>query len=152
MATVLMAWELGGGIGHLMNLRPIGKALVERGHRVIAALREIGGARKAFEGTGITFISAPQANFLRKIYDPMRSMAHVLGNSGFGDEGILATLLESWNAIFDIVKPEVVIADHAPNALLALYSREGNSREIARVNVGLGFFCPPAGFPLPYWL
>ena len=39
MATILLTWELGGGLGHLANLGPIAGLLTDRGHRVCAALR-----------------------------------------------------------------------------------------------------------------
>jgi UDP:flavonoid glycosyltransferase YjiC (YdhE family) len=40
-----------------------------------------------------------------------------------------------------------VVADYSPGALFAL-----RGTPIRKVNVGLGFFCPPDGFPLPHWL
>jgi UDP:flavonoid glycosyltransferase YjiC (YdhE family) len=153
MATVLFTWELGGGIGHLMNLRPIGQELVKRGHRVIAAVKELSNVRDVFAGTGIAAIAAPLVFSTRKYFDPMRSMAHILGNCGFANERILATLFEAWNTLFDLLQPDLVVADHSPNALLALHGREmTRPKRIPRVNVGLGFFCPPDVFPLPYWL
>ncbi len=39
MSTILFAWELGGGLGHLVQLRPPAEALAARGHRVLAAVR-----------------------------------------------------------------------------------------------------------------
>ena len=46
MPTVLLAWELGGGLGHFMNLRPLAEGLRRRGHRVVAALRDLSVARR----------------------------------------------------------------------------------------------------------
>jgi UDP:flavonoid glycosyltransferase YjiC (YdhE family) len=153
MATVLLTWELGGGIGHLMNLRPIGQELIKRGHRVIAAVKELSNVHDVFAGTGIAAIAAPLVRVTRKYFDPMRGMAHILGNVGFADERVLTTLFEAWNTLLDLLQPDLVVADHSPNALLALHGREMTSRKrIPRVNVGLGFFCPPDGVPLPYWL
>jgi UDP:flavonoid glycosyltransferase YjiC (YdhE family) len=153
MATVLLTWELGGGIGHLMNLRPIGQELAKRGHRVIAAVKDLSNVHNIFTGIGIAAIAAPLVRMTRKHFDPMRGLAHVLGNVGFADEHVLATLFEAWNTLFDLLQPDLVVADHSPNALLALHGRETIShRHIPCVNVGLGFFCPPDGFPLPYWL
>jgi hypothetical protein len=56
MATVLLTWELGAGIGHLMNLRPIGEELVKRGHRVIAAVRFLSRAQEILGSAGITTV------------------------------------------------------------------------------------------------
>lgn len=41
MATVLVTWELGGGLGHLLPLEPLVRGLSERGHRVAVALRDL---------------------------------------------------------------------------------------------------------------
>jgi UDP:flavonoid glycosyltransferase YjiC (YdhE family) len=147
MATILLTWELGSGIGHLMRLRQIGQALVERGHRVIAAARDLTRIREYFSGTGISYVAAPWIAHDRPVYSPMRSFAHILANVGFSDESALATVFAAWNTLFDCVRPDLVITDHSPQALLALHERP-----IPRANIGLGFFCPPDGFPLPYWL
>jgi UDP:flavonoid glycosyltransferase YjiC (YdhE family) len=37
MATILLTWELGAGLGHLVNLLPLARGLLQRGHRVYAA-------------------------------------------------------------------------------------------------------------------
>lgn len=37
--TVLLAWELGGGMGHIQRLLPIAVELAAREHRVVFALR-----------------------------------------------------------------------------------------------------------------
>jgi len=148
VATILLTWELGGGIGHLMNLRPIGAELVRRGHRVVAALRDLTHAGAIFEGSGIAFVPAPLVAGRRgPRYDPICGFGQILGNVGFAEEAVLTTLLSSWQTLLDLVQPDLVVADHSPSALLAL-----RGRPIPRVNVGLGFFCPPDSRPLPIWV
>jgi UDP:flavonoid glycosyltransferase YjiC (YdhE family) len=147
MATILLTWELGSGIGHLMNLRPLGQELVKRGHRVVAAVRDLSRVDEIFAGTGISFMPAPiiprQGPGLA---EPTLGFAHILGQSGFADERKVAALFAAWNTIFDCVRPDLVVADHSPTALLA-----SRGRPIRRVNIGVGFFCPPDAFPLPIW-
>src|SRR5207247_8636282 len=58
MATVLFAWELGGGLGHMMQMAPLARALVRRGHRVYAALREVAGPEGGFAGSGVCCLDA----------------------------------------------------------------------------------------------
>lgn len=41
MSTILFAWELGAGLGHLMQMRPLVHALLEQGHRVAAASKDL---------------------------------------------------------------------------------------------------------------
>jgi UDP:flavonoid glycosyltransferase YjiC (YdhE family) len=146
MPTILLTWELGGGIGHLMNLRPIGQELVRRGHRVIAALRDISRAGEIFGGTGIEFLPAPVHRSRDKPpFEPEQGFCHLLANIGFADERSLSASFTAWNTLLDWIKPDLVVADHSPTALLALWGRP-----IPRVNVGLGFFCPLDTFPLPH--
>jgi hypothetical protein len=148
MGTVLLTWELGAGIGHLMRLRPIGEELIRRGHRVVAAVRDLTGVGEAFAGSGIAWMPAPIIPRRGPaFFAPTHGFAQILGNIGFASAPMLATLFAAWNTIFDAVRPDLVVADHSPTALLAL-----RGRPIRRVNMGLGFFCPPDAFPLPIWL
>ena len=48
MATILFTWELGGGLGHLVPLTPLVRALSDRGHRVFAALNDLNRADVTF--------------------------------------------------------------------------------------------------------
>jgi hypothetical protein len=41
MRKLLFTWELGGGLGHLLILRPLMKELVVRGHKVVLAARKL---------------------------------------------------------------------------------------------------------------
>jgi UDP:flavonoid glycosyltransferase YjiC (YdhE family) len=59
MATILLTWELGGGMGHLANLAPLARGLAERGHRVTAALSDLSRAHRAFAGVPVAFFQAP---------------------------------------------------------------------------------------------
>jgi len=148
MARVLLTWELGLGIGHLMNLRPIGQELIRRGHQVFAAIRDVSRAQELWVDTGIQWFPSPMAAppHGRFPFDPPVCYAHMLGNIGFVSEQALGALFTRWNAIFDDLKPDLVVADHSPTVLFSLWDRP-----IPRANVGLAFFCPPDKFPLPSW-
>ena len=130
MANILLTWELGGGLGHLYPLKLLGSELVNRGHKVTAALRETWRAAAIFAGTGIRFLPAPAKHRITEPrYDPPVTYAHLLHNIGFGEFAELAGLVESWDTIFDAVQPDLVVADHSPtkkqfvlNAGLMLYN------------------------------
>ena len=49
MATILFAWELGGGLGHLTVIKPLAEALRDQGHRVVIAVRNFAWLSKVFE-------------------------------------------------------------------------------------------------------
>lgn len=147
MATILLTWELGGGMGHVLPLRAIGEELTRRGHRVIAALRDLTRVGELFAGSGIGFIPAPVISGPRDaMIKKISGFTHILANIGFAHEANLAAMFASWNTLYDCIRPDLVVADHSPTALLAL-----RGRPIPCVNMGLAFCCPPDAFPLPYW-
>ena len=53
--------------------------------------------------------------------------------------------MQAWRSLFDAIAPDLLLADHAPTALLAARGRPG----LRRALIGSGFFQPPAQQPLP---
>ena len=41
LATVLVAWELGGGMGHVARLLPVARELAAQGHRAIFVVKNL---------------------------------------------------------------------------------------------------------------
>src|SRR5690348_15509947 len=120
MATILLAWELGAGLGHLQRLRPLAEELLRRGHRVVASLRDIPRAGAVFGGMQVRLLQAPQK--LRPPPDefkPPLTLPHILHNTGFGDDMELAALAGAWRNLLELVRPDAVVFDHSPTALLA---------------------------------
>jgi UDP:flavonoid glycosyltransferase YjiC (YdhE family) len=60
MPNILLAWELGSGLGHLVPLRAIGLELVRRGQRVAIAANNVPLCQQGFAGTGVEVYPAPQ--------------------------------------------------------------------------------------------
>ncbi|HUT10128.1 MAG TPA: hypothetical protein VMY42_06500 [Thermoguttaceae bacterium] len=145
MATVLVAWELGGGLGHLVPLLPLVRGLCERGHRVFAALKDLPRAGAVFDDAGVSFLQAPlRTGRVRNHIERPRTFAHILHNVGFSDSGELRTLAEAWRHLFDYVQPDLILFDHSPTALLA--ARTHHAR---RAVIGIPFACPPDAHPFP---
>jgi hypothetical protein len=145
MATVLFAWELGGGLGHLTTMAPIAWGLRQRGHRVVAALRDLSRARRVLGRSEIELYQAPvRTRPTVDRIDPPRTFAHILYNSGFNDVEELLALAEAWGHLFRCIRPDLIVFDHSPTALLA--AREVS---VAKAILGTGFCCPPDVYPLP---
>ena len=145
MATVLLTWELGLGLGHLTTLLPLAKGLCRGGHRVFAALRDLSRADKVFAGLELSYLQAPtkmrgNGNHIH----PPRTFPHILHNIGFGDFDELRAMTEAWRNLYDYVQPDLIVFDHSPTALLA--ARGCGAK---RALIGSGFFCPRDGYPLP---
>ncbi len=170
MSTILYAWELGGGLGHLLRSLPLARKLAGRGHRVIAALRELRRAGVMVDCSSATAKSSrPSAETLRldesgglhseiaflpapylawriaEPIEPVRTYADLLHNVGFAHIEDLRILTRAWRTIFALARPDVVLCDHSPTALLA-----ASLDEIPCATIGTGFCCPPCdGESLP---
>lgn len=144
MAKILIAWELGGGLGHLVPLLGLAEDLLERGHDVSLAARDLVEAGTLFDGLPITYYQAPhRIEPFQPAFDPPITYGHLLHNIGFGTEGGLYALCSAWKSIFASIRPEVVLFEHSPVAMFA--ARELGCRKAA---LGTGFTAPPTPLPL----
>ena len=147
MSTVLIAWELGAGLGHLVQLLPLAHGLARRGHRVFVALRDLSKAEQVFGARAVSFLQAPyKAGPPRSMVRPCVTFAHVMFNVGFGEVPELRTLSTAWQNLYKFVRPDLILFDHSPTALLA--SRP-LGRAVRRVVIGSGFCVPPDVSPTP---
>ena len=145
MATFLYAWELGGGLGHVLPFRPIAQALLAKGHRVVAALRDLVHVEQAFGGSGVDCLPAPHKNWRTDDrIEPLLSFAHILHNTGWSRASDLRILTGAWGTILDTVRPDTAICDHCPALLLAL-----RGQGIKHATFGTGFCVPPDKSPWP---
>jgi rhamnosyltransferase subunit B len=148
LARILLAWELGGGLGHMVRFERLIKELRSRGHALSLALPYLqhaknldlsqdnirnvpewpGVARRRRDRTGISWIT----------YGDM--LADII----FTDSNEIAAHIAVWRRVIDDSKADIVIADYAPGAVLAARNF------IQCVNIGDGYTLPPhdmADFP-----
>lgn len=123
MARFLLAWELGGGMGHVMRLAPIAHALHAQGHALHLVLRDLSGADAALgdlaSSPRVTLWQAPMwLPQLRGLPAPA-VYAELLFRAGYLDATRLLSLVRAWQALLDAIAPDLLLADHAPTALLA---------------------------------
>jgi UDP:flavonoid glycosyltransferase YjiC (YdhE family) len=143
--TILFAWELGGGLGHLAPVVPLLARLRERGYRVVLAARDLSRARPLLGGHGVELLQAPiKTGKTGERIEPLRSFAHILHNCGFADFEEFAALAEAWRNLFAFVGPDLVLCDHAPVALIV-----ARAMSTPRATIGTGFCCPPDVEPMP---
>ena len=143
MATVLCAWEQGGNLGHLSNLRnPIEMAL-QLGHRVLLAARELHRVPEVLGGLPIELLPAPFKQYVQPAdKSAFLSITHVLARQCFSGVDELEMYLRAWQTLFDLVQPDLVMYEHSPTALIA-----SHGRPFKKVLVGSGFAIPPLPEP-----
>ncbi|MBC7917302.1 MAG: hypothetical protein H7Y28_05785 [Rhodoferax sp.] len=139
MATILCVWELGGNLGHLSNLRLPVEIALQQGHRVVMALKELQHVKQVFGDLPIQYLQAPcrTANLPLEAAG-IPSFTHLLIRQCFGSVDELSGYLRAWGEIFDGVKPDLVLFEHSPTALIAAHHRR-----FTKVLIGNGFTAPP---------
>lgn len=142
MKRILFTWELGVGLGHIVPIKQRCARL--QAHELYVALRDLRHAATVFKDTNTTLLAAPflQSPVDRPVEDTL-CYAELLHNVGFADARLLGGLVNAWRALFDLIRPDVVIFDHSPSALLA-----AKAYAFRKVLCGSGFICPPPTKPL----
>ena len=145
MSRILFAWELGGGFGHLGPFRPIADQLIARGHEITVAAREVQSAAAVFSERPLRIVQAPLCvKTYNGLAEPPLNFAEILMRYGYLDAPQLRGLVMAWQGLLDITRAEVVVADHAPTALLV-----ARDRRVPRIAMGTPFAVPPAVSPTP---
>jgi glycosyltransferase involved in cell wall biosynthesis len=135
--TILFAWELGGGLGHLMQILPLAEDLARDGHRVWVALKDLTRAADVLGRAGVSFLQAPAPAGPVRIPRPL-GYAQLLLNVGFAGDKELFARACAWRNLFRMTRPDLIVAEHAPTALLA-----SRGLSVRRALLGPGFYCPP---------
>lgn len=145
MSRILIAWELGSGYGHVDGYVRIAQQLRERGHEVSFALKDLSRAEKLLGEHGFRLIQAPVWLPPRpENLPPANELVGILSGIGYLDTRALTGMMKGWRFLFDAARPDLVLFDHAPTALLA-----SRGRSFAKAVIGTGFTCWPAIDGLP---
>lgn len=145
MSRILLAWELGTGFGHLGPFLGLAPKLLERGHELHIAAREIAGAVKAVGHLPIAVHQAPLClNTYSGLHEPPLNFAEILMRYGYLDLPMLQAMVMAWRSLLRVTGAELLIADHAPTALIA-----ARLSGIPAALIGTPFSVPPDVHPTP---
>jgi hypothetical protein len=141
MKTVLMAWELGGGMGHVVTLRRLARSLRPLDVRIVAAVKNVEAARLLCSET-IEVIQAPlwpsaSMSAGQIAATSSASMGDILATAGLRDADGLQRLLGAWDSVLLRVKPDLVVSHLAPAVALA------GRGKVPLILVGDGYTLPP---------
>ena len=145
MKHIVLAWELGGGNGHLDRLKALAARLLSYGYRVSFITCNLNRTLRCFSDLPVSCFQAPRLQTPARFLEQTPAYIHILHNSGYGDIESCNQFIPAWYALISCLKPDMLIADHAPTALLV--TREMG---ICRINYGDGFTCPRPSAPLPF--
>jgi hypothetical protein len=144
---IVFAWELGAGYGHVAGIRPLVKEFLKSGYRVSVVARYLHSATTVLGDLNCDIFQAPffsdKFNSSGKTY----TYPEILLRFGYQKLASLKQTLDPWCNIFQLLKPDLVVIDHGPTALLAC-----RCEEIKYTTFSTGFFLPPNITPSPVYL
>ncbi len=142
---VVFAWELGGGYGHIAGFIKLADELRKNNCKISWILRDTKYFHALCSMTDDAVFQAPfshpKAGASRRL---VNSFSDLLYRHGYSSDDELIGLLVAWRSLFYILKPDLLICDHSPTAILAA---RGYPFPVA--SYGIGFFLPPAVNPWP---
>ncbi|MDS3861609.1 hypothetical protein RIF25_12415 [Thermosynechococcaceae cyanobacterium BACA0444] len=144
MTSVVFAWELGAGFGHLAPISALGTELRRRGYQVKAIVPNPDQAKPLLIPLGIEVIPGPLCPAPAQSFPISLNYTANLLRNGFWHGETVSARLRAWQDILNELDPDLLICDHAPSALLA--SRDA---DYPRVAIGHGFTLPPLSEPMP---
>src|SRR5690242_264968 len=118
MARVLFAWELGGELGHARRCLRVARELRSLGHATAFAFADLLPLAASGEAD-IEWFQAPALQRPKNASPSPLNASDILLNRGFGDSSSVAGALRAWAGMISMWKPDLIVADYAPGALLA---------------------------------
>jgi hypothetical protein len=136
MKTVLFAWELGWGAGHLGNIRRMAHRLLRDDVRLVAAVTRLDTIGLL---DNVPEIHRVPAWPLLETEGPPSSATMTDNFVGvrMNEVSVVHDVIVAWDRLLQRVKPSLLIADYAPAASLAARGR------IPLMQIGSGYTLPP---------
>jgi hypothetical protein len=136
---ILLAWEFGGGFGHIVSLREIARQIA-KDHScefLFALQKPQNGVSAGLPDRSVIAAPVPRRSAGSKRPKYMATYGEFVSHNLMIDEGAFASCLAGWDKICRDLDPHLIIADYAPG--LSLYAR-GQWPVLA---IGNGYTLPP---------
>jgi UDP:flavonoid glycosyltransferase YjiC (YdhE family) len=118
MANILYAWELGNNLGHVGSFVPLAKELTRRGHDIHLVLARSKGVQQLLLRENMYWLQAPGHPDICPTKPPL-SYSDILLHFGYATFEDLLPLVVAWREVMKLSSAALVLADHAPTALIA---------------------------------
>ncbi|MEX2517367.1 MAG: nucleotide disphospho-sugar-binding domain-containing protein [Gammaproteobacteria bacterium] len=147
MKKVLFTWELGGNLGHISMLFPLAERLIAQGSKVSLTVPDLADIPE-YMPQDIDIFQAPRWSAkIIGLPENSISYAEILAQAGYLSTTGISALLRGWRSLFTALRPDLIVAESSPTALLA-----ARSLEIPAVKLGNGFAIPPKQTPFPPYI
>ncbi len=150
---VLFAWEVGRNFGHVTKLVEVARPLAKRKAELFFALQNPAVIKPFSEGLKYKVLQAPYYPVQPPAPGSKRGPSLIypddLRPCGYDRPAELAGLIEAWRGLYELVKPDVLVVQAAPTALLA-----ARGFKFKKAAFGAGYDVPPLATPMPplrYW-
>ncbi len=143
MASIFYAWELGANFGHVGRFMPLARRLRDAGHAVHWAVSQPALVGGLLAQAGFTWLPAPATQEAQCKAPPL-SYADILLRFGYADDRALFGLVGGWRELMRLTAARLVLADHAPTAMVA-----ARTLGIPVMLFASGFAVPPRVSPTP---
>lgn len=143
MASILYAWEFGANLGHVGAFMPLARSLRDQGHEVHWAVTQPASVGDFLAAQNFSCVAAPVIPELSRPGPPL-SYADILLRFGYADAKALFGLVGAWRELMRLTGAQMVMADHAPTAVLA-----ARTVGLPVMLFSNGFTVPPRLSPLP---
>lgn len=146
---VLLAWELGGALGHVTKFMLLAERLLAQRCEVWVAVQNLTSAHAVLGHLDVRLVQSPiWMTGPGNIPEPI-NYAGILARKGWLSTEGLTGLARGWRDLVATIAPDLIIANHAPSLLLAL---RGGATPVLYIDSPFGI--PPLSAPFPnmrYW-
>ena len=141
---IVFAWEMGANLGYLSRQIPVAERLRQEGHEIAFVVRDLLVAGSMLTSRGFPFVPSPALLRTSPLAHKPINYSEVLCEHGYGHTAALRSLVHAWVHLWGALKPDVVVADHAPTACLS-----ARVLRIPRIAWSSAFQLPPQVEPWP---
>lgn len=144
MAHYTLIWELGFGISYAKHMALIAKQLLAKKQYVSIICKDIPLVQSFLAEAEVLLYQAPYYHCDNpeklKVTDFNGAYPEILSANQYDDPALLSSLIKAWQTLYDTIKPDVIVCEHAPTAILASGDR------VPIIQIGSGTLTPSAHY------